>query len=203
MNMAIDLHLRSLDARRTQLEESQLARSVLRIIADDVRGVVQSYQQDVSSVEAMIQQAATSATAGFASSLQSATSSDQSSTSSSNSQSSSSNSGSSNSGSTGDQFATNQRRNQHIVTKFWCDNEQLVFTDLIHEFLEFRRLVNDNGNHKVIRLFNVDRKPGNGGSVDGDRSGATGNLRESISTANRLSRLLRIEEYQSNLQTTR
>jgi prepilin-type N-terminal cleavage/methylation domain-containing protein len=112
MNMAIDLHLRSLDARRTQLEESLLARSVLRIIADDIRGVVQSYQQDVSGVEAMIQQAATSATAqlaGAASAATSESSSGTTSTSSSNNQSSSNQSPSNQSASSGGGSTTSQQ----------------------------------------------------------------------------------------------
>lgn len=63
INVAIELHLKSLDSRRVQLEESQLARSILRVIADDVRGVVQSYQQDVSSVQAMMQSASSTGAA--------------------------------------------------------------------------------------------------------------------------------------------
>jgi hypothetical protein len=78
VNMAVDIHLRSLDARRTQLEESQLARSILRMIADDLRGAVQHFEQDTSGIESLLQQsvasaaeslgqAATGATAGAAS----------------------------------------------------------------------------------------------------------------------------------------
>ena len=34
---AIQLHLRSLDVRRTSIEEAQLARAVMRMISDDLR----------------------------------------------------------------------------------------------------------------------------------------------------------------------
>ena len=61
VNMAIDVHLRSLDKRRTQLEESQLARSLLRMIADDLRGTVLHYEQDTTEIEALLTQSAASA----------------------------------------------------------------------------------------------------------------------------------------------
>lgn len=51
IGMAIDLHLRTLDSRRNQVEEAQLARSVLRLIADDLRNAVQYKVIDFSSVE--------------------------------------------------------------------------------------------------------------------------------------------------------
>jgi prepilin-type N-terminal cleavage/methylation domain-containing protein len=54
ISMAVDLHLRALDSRRSMLEESQLARAVLRIIADDIRGVVLPYEQDISTVESLM-----------------------------------------------------------------------------------------------------------------------------------------------------
>jgi hypothetical protein len=54
ISMAVDLHLRSFDSRRKQLEESQLAKALLKIIADDIRNTVQEYEQDVSGLEAMI-----------------------------------------------------------------------------------------------------------------------------------------------------
>ncbi len=60
-NMAVEFHLRSLDKRRTQLEESQLARSILRLIADDLRGAVQHFEQDTSEIEALLQQSVASA----------------------------------------------------------------------------------------------------------------------------------------------
>jgi hypothetical protein len=61
VNMAVDVHLRSLDTRRNQLEEAQLARSILRMIADDLRGTIQHYEQDTSEVEALLQQSVASA----------------------------------------------------------------------------------------------------------------------------------------------
>ncbi len=54
ISMAVDLHLRSFDSRRKQLEESQLARAILRIIADDIRNTVQEYEQDLSGLQQMI-----------------------------------------------------------------------------------------------------------------------------------------------------
>ncbi|MBC8350421.1 MAG: prepilin-type N-terminal cleavage/methylation domain-containing protein [Planctomycetes bacterium] len=54
ISVAIDLHLRSFDSRRKQLEESQLARAILKIIADDIRNTVQEYEQDLSGLEKLI-----------------------------------------------------------------------------------------------------------------------------------------------------
>ena len=54
IGMAIQVHLRSFDSRQNVLNESQLARAILRIIADDIRSVVVHYEQDVSSIEAML-----------------------------------------------------------------------------------------------------------------------------------------------------
>lgn len=67
ISMAVDLHLRSYDGRRKQLEESQLARAVLKIIADDIRNTVLEYEQDVSGLEAMIASAAEGALGDIAS----------------------------------------------------------------------------------------------------------------------------------------
>ncbi|MCA9214414.1 MAG: prepilin-type N-terminal cleavage/methylation domain-containing protein [Planctomycetales bacterium] len=50
---AIDFHLRQLTIRRTHIEEAQLARSILRRIADDLRAVVVHRTVDFSSVEEM------------------------------------------------------------------------------------------------------------------------------------------------------
>ena len=58
ISMAIDLHLRSFDSRRKYLEESQLAREILNIIANDIRGVVQEYEQDLSSLDQLVVQSA-------------------------------------------------------------------------------------------------------------------------------------------------
>lgn len=50
---AIDYHLRQLTVRRTQIEEAQLARAVLRQIADDLRGAVVYRPADFSTLEAL------------------------------------------------------------------------------------------------------------------------------------------------------
>jgi hypothetical protein len=50
VNMAVDLNLRLFETRRNYLEESQLAREVLRLLADDIRGAVAPHEQDVSGV---------------------------------------------------------------------------------------------------------------------------------------------------------
>jgi type II secretory pathway pseudopilin PulG len=51
--MAIDLHLRVIDTGRTEIEESQLARAVLRRMADDLRGAVQHQVIDFSTLEGL------------------------------------------------------------------------------------------------------------------------------------------------------
>lgn len=61
VGMAVNLHLRSFDARQNMLQESQLARAVLQIIAKDIRSVVVHYEQDVSGVEAMLANATSGA----------------------------------------------------------------------------------------------------------------------------------------------
>jgi len=48
---AIDLHLRVLESRRSQIEEAQLARAVLRLIADDIRSAVVYAPIDFSGAE--------------------------------------------------------------------------------------------------------------------------------------------------------
>jgi hypothetical protein len=63
ISMSVDLHLRSLDTRRKQLEEPQLARAILKIIADDIRNTVLEYEQDLSGLEEMISNAAEGAAA--------------------------------------------------------------------------------------------------------------------------------------------
>ncbi|GIW92306.1 MAG: hypothetical protein KatS3mg110_0347 [Pirellulaceae bacterium] len=61
ISMAVDLHLRVLDVRRTQVEEAQIARAVLQSIANDLRGIVPHYRVDLSAVEQMMVQAMASA----------------------------------------------------------------------------------------------------------------------------------------------
>ncbi|MBM3999588.1 MAG: hypothetical protein FJ297_08640 [Planctomycetes bacterium] len=51
VGLAIDLHLRALDVRRTSVEEAQIARSVLQMIANDLRGAVRRHEVDMSSIE--------------------------------------------------------------------------------------------------------------------------------------------------------
>lgn len=53
VTLAINLNLRTLDRRRNEVEEAQLARAVLRMIADDLRSAVQQEEVDFSSVESM------------------------------------------------------------------------------------------------------------------------------------------------------
>ncbi|MEO8497778.1 MAG: hypothetical protein ABI614_22150, partial [Planctomycetota bacterium] len=66
ISMSIDLHLRSFDSRRKQLEESQLAHAILKLIADDIRNTVLEYEQDLAGLEEMIASAATGAVASSA-----------------------------------------------------------------------------------------------------------------------------------------
>ena len=53
IGMAIEMHLKMLGTRRTQVEEAQLARSVLRRIADDLRSAVQYEVLDVSGLQSL------------------------------------------------------------------------------------------------------------------------------------------------------
>lgn len=53
IGMAIDLHYRMLDVRRTNVEESQLARAALRHMADDLRSAVQYVPPDLTGLDAM------------------------------------------------------------------------------------------------------------------------------------------------------
>ncbi len=64
ISMAVDLHLRSFDTRRKELEESQLAHAILKMIADDIRNTVLEYEQDLSGLEEMIANMAQEAAAG-------------------------------------------------------------------------------------------------------------------------------------------
>lgn len=54
ISLAVNLHLRTFDSKRNFLEESQLARAVLQIIANDLRSVVVPYEQDVSVMQTML-----------------------------------------------------------------------------------------------------------------------------------------------------
>jgi hypothetical protein len=58
--MSIDLHLRVLDVRRTNVEEAQVARAVLHMIANDLRSTVRQYRMDMSAAvaQAAVAQAA-------------------------------------------------------------------------------------------------------------------------------------------------
>lgn len=53
IGMAIHLHMKTLQTRRTNVEEAQLARQVLRRMADDLRSAVQYQVIDFSSIEKM------------------------------------------------------------------------------------------------------------------------------------------------------
>ena len=52
---AIDFHLGQLTVRRAKIEEAQLARAVLRRIADDLRGAIVYRPIDFSSAQALTQ----------------------------------------------------------------------------------------------------------------------------------------------------
>jgi len=52
--MAIDLHLRMLDKRQNEIEQSQLSRSVLQLIREDIRGAVQYTPFDSSALDDLI-----------------------------------------------------------------------------------------------------------------------------------------------------
>jgi hypothetical protein len=54
LGLAIHLHLRVLDVRRTNVEQAQLARAVLQIMANDIRGALQIDPLDLSSVEQLM-----------------------------------------------------------------------------------------------------------------------------------------------------
>lgn len=51
---AINLYLSQVDADRTRVEEAQLARSVLAMIADDIRGATIYQPQDTKAIEALM-----------------------------------------------------------------------------------------------------------------------------------------------------
>lgn len=67
IGMAINLHMKTLHARRTNVEEAQLAQQVLRRLANDLRSAVQYQVIDFSAIEQLASgQAGASAMAGMA-----------------------------------------------------------------------------------------------------------------------------------------
>ena len=52
--LAIDLHLRMLDARRTDVDEAKIARAVLRMMADDLRGTLPYVIFDESGIDELL-----------------------------------------------------------------------------------------------------------------------------------------------------
>ena len=73
VGVAVDLNMRAFHKRRSSIEQSQLARTLLRIIADDIRSSVAKYEQDLSGVEKLLSDSAAAAvddaTGGLASEL--------------------------------------------------------------------------------------------------------------------------------------
>ena len=59
IGMAIDMHYRMFDVRRTSIEETHVARAVLRSIADDLRTAVQYIPPDLSGLETVTGNTAT------------------------------------------------------------------------------------------------------------------------------------------------
>lgn len=64
ISMAVSLNMRAFHKRRSSIEQAQLARTLLRIIADDIRGSVASYEQDLSGVEKLLADSAEGAASG-------------------------------------------------------------------------------------------------------------------------------------------
>jgi len=62
VNMAINLHFRMLDVRRTNIEEIQVARVTLKLMADDLRGVLLYTAPDLSGLQEVTNNAAQAAT---------------------------------------------------------------------------------------------------------------------------------------------
>ncbi len=65
ISMAVDMNMRAFHKRRSAIEQSQLARTLLRMIADDIRGAVANYEQDLSGVEKLLGEAAAGAVGGI------------------------------------------------------------------------------------------------------------------------------------------
>jgi len=61
VSMAIDFHLRILDVRRSNVEEAQIARATLQLIANDLRSTVREFKLDMSAVEQSLAASASSA----------------------------------------------------------------------------------------------------------------------------------------------
>ena len=61
ISVAVDLNMRAFHKRRSSIEQSQLARTLLRIMADDIRGSVAYYEQDLSGVEKLLSDTAEAA----------------------------------------------------------------------------------------------------------------------------------------------
>jgi prepilin-type N-terminal cleavage/methylation domain-containing protein len=78
VTMAIDFHLRVVESGRKEVEEAQLARALLRKIADDLRCAVRYEPMDVSSIEGLTASSSSSSSsrgnAGTAGTAQSASS---------------------------------------------------------------------------------------------------------------------------------
>jgi len=60
--MAMELHFRALDTRRSQVEEANLARAVLKRMADDLRGAVKYVEVDTEAIDGATELAAEEAT---------------------------------------------------------------------------------------------------------------------------------------------
>lgn len=69
ISFAVHLHMRALDIRRTNVEEARLARSILQMIANDLRGTIPHHEVDFSGIEAMIKNSAAAAATEVADAL--------------------------------------------------------------------------------------------------------------------------------------
>lgn len=67
VGMAVDLNLRTLEQRRGVIEQSRIARGVMRLISSDLKRVVMEYEQDMSALEAMSEGSAVEALAALGS----------------------------------------------------------------------------------------------------------------------------------------
>lgn len=72
ITMAIQLHLRTLDSRRADVEQSQVARAVLQHIAADIRNAVWYEPVDVSAIAELVAGGTGNAASGAASAVQQA-----------------------------------------------------------------------------------------------------------------------------------